>query len=216
MENFIESYYKLLTEDYKTINLTRITNFEEFKNKQIEDSVQPLSQSNLFKEMINKNKLLIDVGFGGGFPILPLANELKNITFLGVETRGKKVKVVSEIASALNLRNVSLTHNRIENLLIDKSVVITFKAVGKVFDFLSRINVAAEEVYVFFYKGPNFYDLEAEQIEKSKENWEIIEEREILIENVEKRYLIGFKYKKVPCRTTTKSLNNLVKLTDLI
>ena len=216
MSNFVENYYKLLTEDFKGINLTRIIDYAEFKNKQIEDSIQPLEQSDLFSSEIMKNGLVVDVGFGGGFPILPLANELPNIQFVGVETRGKKVKVVSQIASALGLGNVVLNHNRIENILIDKSAVITFKAVGKVFDFLSRINVSADNVCVFFYKGPNFYELEKDQLESAKQDWEIIEEKVIKLEDVEKRYLIGFKYKKVPHRTSAKSLNNLVKLTDLI
>lgn len=209
-EEFIKSYYDLLVGEYKGINLTRITDYEEFKEKQIVDSVEPYHQSQVFKNALDTKKAMLDIGFGGGFPILPMAELKKEYNFYGVETRGKKVKVVSEISQKLGQKNVELFHSRIENVLIDIPCVCTFKAVGKVNDFLSKIN-SNELIQVFFYKGPNYYEFEKEQIELAKKNWKIIEEIEINIPGVEKRYLIGFEGVNKP-----KKANNLVKLTDLI
>ena len=218
MENFTKEYFDLLTGEFKGINLTRIIDFNEFKVKQIEDSVEPYYQSKVFKKLVDSMSYRIDVGFGGGFPILPLAFINPNINFFGVETRAKKVNVVSQIANKLNLKNIKLIHSRIENVIIPDKSVVTFKAVGKVYDFLEKINPSGPELYVFFYKGPGFYELEEDQILKSKEKWEIIEELEIKLSdsNVDKRYLIGFKYKNVPHRTKNKNYNQLVKLTDLL
>ena len=80
------------------------------------------------------------------------------------------MKVVSEIANKLALNNVNLIHERIENIFIDIPAICTFKAVGKVHDFLCKINTD-QKLQVFFYKGPNFYTLEQEQINLSKKDW---------------------------------------------
>ncbi len=215
MKEFSQEYYKLLTEDYAGINLTRITDYSEFYNKQIIDSVEPYVQSTVFAESLNANKLMIDVGFGGGFPILPMAFKINDCKFVGVETRAKKANVVGEIATRLGLENVKLHHNRIENILIDIDATVTFKAVGKVYDFLSKINTT-RNIQVFFYKGPNFYELEADQLKKASKEWELIEEKEIMVPEVEKRYLIGFKNKNVPHGTGKIKTNNLVKLSDIL
>ncbi len=215
MKSFSEKYYNLLVKDYAGINLTRIIDYDDFCNKQINDSVAPLDQSSTFKKNIESKDYIIDVGFGGGFPILPLAKKLPEKKFIGIETRGKKVKVVSEIAEKLKLTNVKLYHSRVENILINKPCLITFKAVGKVHDFLSRLNLT-ENCLVYFYKGPNFYDLEKDQLEKVKNYWEIVEEADIKIKGTERRLLIGFKNKNVLCGTEIKNLNQLVKLSDIL
>ena len=215
MKEFSKKYYDLLNGEYKGINLTRIVDYDEFWVKQILDSIEPLEQSKIFKKTITESSAHIDVGFGGGFPILPLAKKLPKKKFVGVETRGKKARVVGEIAEKLGLSNVRLEHLRIENLLIDSNASVSFKAVGKVYDFLEKIKTT-ERITVFFYKGPGFYELEKEQIEKSKKDWEIVEQIEIELEGVEKRYLIAFQNKKVLRGTENKTTKNLVKLSELI
>jgi 16S rRNA (guanine527-N7)-methyltransferase len=215
MKNFAKKYFDLLVGEYKGINLTRINTFDEFYNKQIIDSVKPQEVSKSFSAALSKQKLLIDVGFGGGFPILPLAFKNPKLSFVGVETRGKKVKVVGEISSKLGLKNTKFVHSRIEHLFIDVPALVCFKAVGKVHDFLSKINTD-QKLQVYFYKGPNFYTLEAEQLLLAKNEWKIIEEVEIKVEGTEKRYLIGFENVNVPCGTNTNSSKNLVKLSQLL
>ena len=212
MKDFAKSYFDLLVGEYSGINLTRINTFEEFYNKQILDSVEPLVQSSTFKKDIEDAGLLIDIGFGGGFPLLPLAYKLPHIKFLGVETRQKKAKVVSEIAQKLGLKNVSFLHARIENVLIDKPAVCTLKAVGKVGDFLEKIN-SINPSPVYFYKGPNYFELEESQIKQVGKFWNVKEEVEILIPGTEKRYIVGFEPKKVPCGTN--NIKQLVKVSDI-
>jgi 16S rRNA (guanine527-N7)-methyltransferase len=215
MKKFAQQYFDLLVGEYKGINLTRINTFDEFYNKQIVDSVKPMEVSSSFSENLSSCRTLIDVGFGGGFPILPLAYTNSTYKFIGIETRGKKVKVVGEISAKLGLKNTSFVHSRIENVFIDFPAIVSFKAVGKVHDFLSCINTN-QKIQVYFYKGPNFYELEKEQLDLVRKDWNIIEEVEIEVEGTEKRYLIGFENKKVPCGTNTKSSKNLVKLSHLL
>lgn len=215
MNEFAKKYYDLLLGEYAGINLTRITDYNEFLNKQIIDSIGPVEQSEVFSRSLKQNGVMVDVGFGGGFPILPMAKKFNQYKFIGIETRNKKVTVVSEIAERLGLENVLLHHSRIENVLIDIEVTITFKAVGKVNDFLSKLN-CTKRCQVFFYKGPNFYEFEKDQIKEAQNNWTIIEEKEISIEGVEKRYLVGFENKTNLKEKENKKLNNLVKLSGLL
>jgi len=213
MEEFSRKYFDLLTTEYAGINLTRINKFQEFMDKQITDSIRPYEQSDVFKNDVDKCGINVDIGFGGGFPILPLAKLLPKNKFIGIETRNKKVTVVGEIASKLELNNVSFLHSRIENVFIDVECVCTLKAVGKVYDFLSKINTN-KIITVYFYKGPGFYDLEKDQVKMAKKNWDIVEEIEIDVPGTEKRILIGFRNKNVPCGT--KITNQLVKLSSIL
>lgn len=59
---------------------------------------------------------IMDVGTGGGFPGIPLAIFFPNCEFLLVDSIGKKIKVATEIASAIELKNVQLLHGRAEEV----------------------------------------------------------------------------------------------------
>jgi len=59
---------------------------------------------------------ILDVGTGGGFPGIPLAILFPETSFMLIDSIGKKIKVVSEVASALNLRNVTAEHIRVEDV----------------------------------------------------------------------------------------------------
>jgi 16S rRNA (guanine527-N7)-methyltransferase len=59
---------------------------------------------------------IIDVGCGGGFPGIPLAILFPESSFYLVDSIGKKIKVVNEIAAALKLKNVRAEHKRAEEV----------------------------------------------------------------------------------------------------
>ena len=60
--------------------------------------------------------LVMDVGTGGGFPGIPLAILFPETEFTLVDSIGKKIKVVNEVAAALNLKNVKGYHKRAEEI----------------------------------------------------------------------------------------------------
>ena len=62
------------------------------------------------------NQKVLDIGTGGGFPGIPLAIMFPEVQFTLVDSIGKKIKVVREVASALNLQNITALHERAENL----------------------------------------------------------------------------------------------------
>lgn len=57
---------------------------------------------------------VIDLGTGGGFPGIPLAILFPDTHFHLVDSIGKKVKVATEIAQAIGLKNVTTRHCRAE------------------------------------------------------------------------------------------------------
>ena len=59
---------------------------------------------------------ILDVGTGGGFPGIPLAIMFPNVKFHLVDSIGKKIKVVNEVAAALGLKNVKAEHERAEKI----------------------------------------------------------------------------------------------------
>lgn len=59
---------------------------------------------------------VMDVGTGGGFPGIPLAIMFPEAQFTLVDSIGKKIKVVHEVASALGLSNIKAYHKRAEEI----------------------------------------------------------------------------------------------------
>lgn len=57
---------------------------------------------------------IMDLGTGGGFPGIPLAILFPEVKFHLVDSIGKKIKVASEIANAIGLKNVTFRHCRAE------------------------------------------------------------------------------------------------------
>ncbi|GAB7086427.1 16S rRNA (guanine(527)-N(7))-methyltransferase RsmG [Marinifilum fragile] len=71
---------------------------------------------------------IMDVGCGGGFPGIPLAILFPECDFYMVDSIGKKIKVVNEVAAALKLKNVKAEHTRVQQVK-DKFDFIVSRAV---------------------------------------------------------------------------------------
>lgn len=60
---------------------------------------------------------ILDVGTGGGFPGIPLAIFFPNVEFLLVDSIGKKINVVKEIADKIGIKNLKAEHKRAEQVM---------------------------------------------------------------------------------------------------
>ncbi len=77
---------------------------------------------------------VLDVGTGGGFPGIPLAILFPDTSFYLVDSIGKKIKVVQEVAKALGLKNVRAEHLRAEQV-DEKFDFIVSRAVTRLGEF---------------------------------------------------------------------------------
>ncbi|MBA4848878.1 16S rRNA (guanine(527)-N(7))-methyltransferase RsmG [Emticicia sp. BO119] len=68
---------------------------------------------------------ILDVGTGGGFPGIPLAVMFPECHFHLVDSIGKKIKVVTEVAQAIGLKNLTAQHERAENVASDFDFIVS-------------------------------------------------------------------------------------------
>ena len=59
---------------------------------------------------------VIDIGCGGGFPSVPLAILFPDVEFVGVDSIGKKIRVVEGVAKGANINNLRALNCRAESV----------------------------------------------------------------------------------------------------
>ena len=89
---------------------------------------------------------IMDMGCGGGFPGIPLAIMFPEAKFHLVDSIGKKVRVATEIATAIGLKNVTFRHCRAEEEKQKFDYVVS-RAVMPLTDLLKiiRKNISTEQ-----------------------------------------------------------------------
>ncbi|WP_066829713.1 16S rRNA (guanine(527)-N(7))-methyltransferase RsmG [Rufibacter ruber] len=100
---------------------------------------------------------VMDVGTGGGLPGLPLAILFPEVKFHLVDSIGKKIHVVQEIAQELRLHNVKASHTRAEQVS-EKYDFIVSRAVARLATFYQWIQFSFKKESVpeqglYYLKG---------------------------------------------------------------
>jgi 16S rRNA (guanine527-N7)-methyltransferase len=90
------------------INVISRKDFEHFYERHVLHSLA------IAKYIDLKDKDVLDVGTGGGFPGIPLAILFPDAKFTLMDSVGKKLKVAQDIADQIGLNNVSCLQMRME------------------------------------------------------------------------------------------------------
>ena len=104
-------YRDLVLEWNNKVNMTTITNPEEFLQKHYIDSLT-CAETPEYKAA----STILDLGTGAGFPGIPLAVISPDKEFVLLDSLNKRVRIVAELAEAIGLKNVRLVHGRAEDL----------------------------------------------------------------------------------------------------
>jgi 16S rRNA (guanine527-N7)-methyltransferase len=106
-----DSYRERIIEINKSVNITRITEKEDFDRRHYIDSLMCC----LSDEFLSSHSVL-DLGSGGGFPGVPLAIMFPEKEFVLMDSSAKRMRIVQEIADDLNITNVETIHGRAEEM----------------------------------------------------------------------------------------------------
>jgi 16S rRNA (guanine527-N7)-methyltransferase len=129
------TYYNELLSWNEKINLVSVKSDLDIPIKHFIDSLT------LLPFIKNKTGRLLDIGSGAGFPGIPLKIVLNSMNVSLLESSRKKTSFLKHIIRSINLTDISVIHNRAENLMEDDSYrgcfdVVATRATLKLPEFL--------------------------------------------------------------------------------
>lgn len=108
--NQLLQYFDILIEKNKVMNLTAITEYDEFVYKHIIDSLSLVRVYDLDQDIS-----VIDVGTGAGFPGIPLKIAFPKLKIVLLDSLNKRVQFLNEVIAKLGLSNIEAVHGRAED-----------------------------------------------------------------------------------------------------
>jgi len=107
----VDIFYEMLIEKNKVMNLTSITDHDDFITKHIIDSLLPACHISF-----NDRQAVIDVGTGAGFPGIPLKIFFPDLNITLLDSLNKRLLFLNDVIKELDLYDIKTVHGRAEDI----------------------------------------------------------------------------------------------------
>ena len=104
-------FYEMVIEKNKVMNLTAITDYEEFVIKHFVDSLMIAKVMDMTMPMT-----VLDIGTGAGFPGVPIKIVYPETKVLLLDSLNKRLNFLNEVIAELGLKDITTIHSRAEEL----------------------------------------------------------------------------------------------------
>ncbi|AFZ27701.1 16S rRNA m(7)G-527 methyltransferase [Cylindrospermum stagnale PCC 7417] len=111
-----QQLYELVLEGNRQLNLTRITEPQEFWEKHLWDSLRGIAPQRQFIPVLPEGGSVIDIGTGAGFPGIPIAIAFPNCKVTLLDSTRKKITFIETILTTLALTNIKTLIGRAEEI----------------------------------------------------------------------------------------------------
>ncbi len=109
-----QKLYQEILAGNQQLNLTRLTEPDEFWEKHLWDSLRGLQPWLSGSQQGKRGLSVVDIGTGGGFPGVPAAMVLADATVMLLDSTRKKVSFLTQLAASLELPSIRTLTARAE------------------------------------------------------------------------------------------------------
>jgi 16S rRNA (guanine527-N7)-methyltransferase len=122
---------------------------------------------------------VVDIGCGGGFPSVPLAILFPEVEFVGVDSIGKKIKVVEGVTMGADIKNLRAVNSRAEQLgekfdyVVSRAVTEMARFMPWAWPLLQKGEKGSLRNGILYLKGGDL----AEELAMTRRRWDIYDIR---------------------------------------
>ena len=107
----LHRFYEMVIEKNKVMNLTAITDYEDFVIKHFVDSLMITKVTDMTMPIS-----ILDIGTGAGFPGVPIKIVYPETEVLLLDSLNKRLNFLNEVIEELDLKDIVTIHSRAEEL----------------------------------------------------------------------------------------------------
>lgn len=111
-----QQLYELIIFGNRQLNLTRITEPQEFWEKHLWDSLRGIAPNQQLLPILQEGASVIDIGTGAGFPGIAIAIIAPNSQITLLDSTRKKITFINQVVTTLALTNVKTLIGRAEEI----------------------------------------------------------------------------------------------------
>lgn len=166
--HLFKTYFEMLIETNKVMNLTAITEIDEVIIKHFIDSILLIK---VYPNLLNNEGIsikILDLGTGAGFPGIPLKIVFPDIEIVLMDSLNKRVIFLQKVIDELKLSNITAVHGRAEEMARRKEYRENFDlCVSRA---VANLSTLSEYCIPFVKKDGYFISYKASDVETEVEN----------------------------------------------